>query len=236
MPTCSLPTTAILFSDWQAMMQLLQPDALVQIDRHAPGVGLGLVRIIGIKRQIVGRLFVLGEVGLFRVLVDRRHPHQWTCSHGGVHGLLALRAGQHVSAARGANLDSVGEPQRRALAEGIEIESRAGAGASRARASGTEIDRDRVVGKPGLNPNRRLYLLSVELELDYVFRGEVQTLRHRRADQHRVVPGHLAHGARQFLQPPVVGETAVVERRIAAEVEFDAARTLGRHWRKVCRA
>ena len=36
--TCSLPTTGMLFSAWQAMTQALQPRQVLEVDRHAPGV------------------------------------------------------------------------------------------------------------------------------------------------------------------------------------------------------
>ena len=44
----------------------------------------------------------------------------------------------------------------------------------------------------------------------------------RRRDERGVVPRQLGHRLRQFLQPAVVREAAVVDRRVAAEVDLDA--------------
>src|SRR5438094_5373630 len=45
-------------------------------------------------------------------------------------------------------------------------------------------------------------------------------VRHCYPDQHGIVPCHLGHRLWKFLQPAVVGETAVPNRRIPAEVDL----------------
>jgi len=74
----------------------------------------------------------------------------------------------------------------------------------------------------GLNPNRAVDFLAVQLQFDDIIGCQVQAVRHRGPDQNRIVPGHLGHGLGYFLQPPVVGELAVVDRWIATEVDLYA--------------
>ena len=53
---------------------------------------------------------------------------------------------------------------------------------------------------------------------------DAQLLRRGRANQGRVVPGQPGHRIGQFLEPTVVGKTAVVDRRVAAEDDFQLVR------------
>ena len=72
-----------------------------------------------------------------------------------------------------------------------------------------------------LNPDWGRYFLSVEFELDQIFGLDSHALSHCGPHQDRVVPGELVHGLGQLLQPAVVGELAVVDRGIAAEINLD---------------
>ncbi len=59
------------------------------------------------------------------------------------------------------------------------------------------------------------------------FGFDSEPLRHLGAISTRVVPGQLGHRLGQFLQPAIVGESAVVDRGIAAEVDFDSLASTG---------
>src|SRR5271168_2405949 len=73
----------------------------------------------------------------------------------------------------------------------------------------------------GLNPDWAGDLLSIQFQFDNVFHFNLEPLGHLGTDEHGVVPGELGHRLGQFLQPAVVGELSVVDRGIAADVEFD---------------
>ena len=74
----------------------------------------------------------------------------------------------------------------------------------------------------GLNPDGAGDFFAVEFELDHVFDFDLETLRHLWADEDGVVPGELGHRLGQFLEPAVVGELAVVDGGVAADVELDS--------------
>src|SRR5581483_3176941 len=66
--TCSLPTMGMLFSDWQAIMQPLQPMQLL-VDRHAPGVAVALIFVIEILIQREFVKFFLLRLPFLRQLI-----------------------------------------------------------------------------------------------------------------------------------------------------------------------
>ena len=194
----------------------------VQVDRHAPGIGfLGVVHV-RIEREFLRHLAFLGEVRFFLVLLEIALLHQRTLSDRSFHRLVTLRAGEVVSCAGRSQLNAAREPGILAGAQRIDIVASAGARAPGTRASVAEENRDRVVGVSRLNPDRAFNFLALELEFDNVFEGELQSLGHRGANHDRIVPGQLGQWLRKLLQPCVVREAAVVDGRIAAEVEFNA--------------
>ncbi len=77
---------------------------------------------------------------------------------------------------------------------------------------------------PGLNPDRQIHLALRSYRTRPCPASSPHPLSHRRANQTAIVPGDFAHRLGKFLQPGVVGETAVVDRRIEAEVDFDGLR------------
>ena len=107
-------------------------------------------------------------------------------------------------------------------AELVHVEACARAHAAGAAASVAQKDRDGIIGMPSLDPDRRRDFFPVEFELDQVFGLDSHALGHGRAHQHWIVPGELVHRLGQFLQPAVVGETAVVDGGIAAEINFNS--------------
>ena len=132
--TCSLPTTAMLFSDWQATTQPLQPvQTEVSID-HRPGVRLRVV-VRRVHRLGVlcssSRLCSSREVGILQVLGERRG------------------ADDAAVAADVARIRSTGAPacRRRRTAGVGQRDVRAGAAIERiGEAERREVDAHRVAG------------------------------------------------------------------------------------------
>src|SRR5580658_6460944 len=197
-------------------------DTFVEIDRHAPGIFFFFIGIWRVEREIVGRLFFLGEVRLFFVFLERGLADQRTLGAiGRIHGLHALRGGKLVGGSGFGDLQARGDPRIGAGAKFVGVEALRGTDAASMGASVAEGDGDGVVGMPGLNPDSALSFLPVEFEFDYVIHGEVKTLGHLGADLDGIVPGELRHRLGEFLEPAVVGELSVVDGGVAADVELD---------------
>ena len=80
-------------------------------------------------------------------------------------------------------------------------------------------------GCPACTQTGRSSYLPFSSTRDHVLVLDLQPLGHLRRHEQRIVPGHLGHRLGKFLQPAVVGEAAVVDGRIAAEVDFDGVLT-----------
>ncbi len=128
-----------------------------------------------------------------------------------------LRLGQPMATARLDDLEPGPEPGRIGRAERIHVDADPVADPSRPSAAGAQEDGDRRLGLARLDPRRQFQRLAPIAELDHVLVGDPQLVRQRLADEGRVVPGHPVHRLGQFLQPAVVGEPAVPDRRIGAE-------------------
>ena len=196
--------------------------ALVQINRHTPRILFLLVVVRGIECEPRGRLFFPREVRLFPILLKTRLTDQRTVpAVRGVHGLVALRGGELVSFSGLVDLQACGDPRRGGRAQRIRAKSLSSSHAAGARAAVAESDGDRIVRMACLNPNRAGDLLAVQLKLDHVFGLDPEPLRHLGTDEHGIVPGELGHRLGELLKPAVVGELAIVDGGIAAEVELD---------------
>src|SRR5204863_7568685 len=90
-----------------------------------------------------------------------------------------------------------------------------------ARSSVTEVKRDRIFGLTGLNPDGTANSSSASFEFHYVTVREEASLRQSRADDDRIVPGQFADWLRAFLQPAIVGEPAIPDRRVWTKYDFD---------------
>src|SRR5438309_1994380 len=104
----------------------------------------------------------------------------------------------------------------------------AGSGAAGARAAVAKVDGDGIVGMSGLHPDRPGDFAPREFDRDHVLRLELFALGHLGADQDGVVPGQFRHRLGKFLQPAVVGELAVVNGRVSAEIDFEGFGVDGR--------
>ena len=69
---------------------------------------------------------------------------------------------------------------------------------------------------------RHAQLAALVRDLNDVAVADTEPLRGGRRDQRGVVPRQLGDRLGQFLQPAVVGEAAVVDGRVAAEVHLEA--------------
>ncbi len=103
-------------------------------------------------------------------------------------------------------------------------------------AAEAQEDRDRRLGLARLDPRRQLQGLAAVAELDHVLAGDPHPVGQGLADEGGVVPGHPVHRLGQLLEPAVVGEPAVPDRRVGAEDELEplggrvASRRPGRLW------
>src|SRR5260221_14794417 len=119
------------------------------------------------------------EIGMFLVVLERSLADQRPMSAiGRVHRLVALRGGEFVSLGGLANRYSAGDPRCSAGAKSVGVEALRGANAPGALAPVAEKHCDRIIGMPGLNPNRARNFLPVQLKLDHIFGLDALLLRH----------------------------------------------------------
>src|SRR3984885_6581313 len=113
---------------------------------------------------------------------------------GRVHALHALGGGELIGLSGLADLYAAGNPGIGAGAQRVGVKALRSTYTSGALAAVAEKYGDGVVGVAGLNPDRTLDFLSVELEFDNVFCVDLQPFGHLGADEDGVVPGELGHG------------------------------------------
>src|SRR5215469_4144486 len=198
-------------------------DAGIQIDRHAPGIGrLGII-VVGIEREFARRRRLFGrEPGILAVLVERSIADDGAqIAVGGGHRLIALGRGELIAAAGLGNFAAGGNPQGIGGAQGIDIEAGARAGAARLAATITKMHGYGIIGMARLDPNGAIHLASVQFDGDDLHDMDAFALGHLRAHKDGVIPNQLRHGLGQFLQPAIIGEAAVVDAGVAAEIDVD---------------
>ncbi len=116
------------------------------------------------------------------------------------------------------------------------VEAAIGADLSRARAAVTEVQRRDIVRMAGDGEHRALHGSAAIANLDdrtvnlpalaareVGARASADACHRCRADEHRVVPREMRERLRQLLQPAVVVEAAVEDRRIGPERDLDTA-------------
>src|SRR5262252_190251 len=133
---------------------------------------------------------------------------------------MSLCAGEAESFAGLSNSISRRDPQRTRLPDGIGIEAAPIPGSSGPRPSIAEMKSDGIPGVTGLNPYWNMKGSFVAPEFDYISVGATDLLRLLRTDQSGVVPCQFGEWLRQFLQPSVVGITAIKYARIRPEYEL----------------
>jgi hypothetical protein len=208
-------------------------DAGVDVDRHPPLVAVVLE--VGIQRDGARRRLVVRAhgSGIADELVARDRAHH----PAAFHQVVVLRAGERELLAGACDLDARPERQRVGRADGVGVEPGAAGDAPAARAPVAEVHGDAVVRMADDLEQRAADRAAVMLQLDDVgddlavlaalerrrFGGA--ELRGRRgAGQHRVVPRQPCGPLRQLLQPAVVGEAAVEDRRVVAEGNLQTRR------------
>src|SRR5579872_305662 len=85
-----------------------------------------------------------------------------------------------------------------------------------------EKNRQRVVGVSRLNPGRGDDFSALKFKVDYRSVVQAHALGHGEADHDRIVPGQFREWLGDLLQPSVIGEAAVIDRRIRPDDELDA--------------
>ena len=105
----------------------------------------------------------------------------------------------------------------------IDIDADAVADPARAPAPVAQRDGDRRVGLTRHDPGRNLHCPPALAELDNVLLLDPQPARQGRADQGGVVPGQARQRLGQFLEPGVVGESAVPDGRVGPEDDLQAS-------------
>ncbi len=113
----------------------------------------------------------------------------------------------------------------------VAVVAHARADAARARAPVAEVDRDGTGDVTRLNECRPGHGPAAHRDRHVVAVADAELLRGRRRHQHGVVPRELRQRLGQFLQPAVVGEATVVDRRVRRERHLVGAADGGRRGR-----
>ena len=101
------------------------------------------------------------------------------------------------------------------------------------RTAVAERQSDHAVRHSGEEPDRELERAARIVETDHVLARKTERFGGGRAHQRGIVPGQLGEGIGKLLQPPVVGEAAVVQRGGGEEDHLQAScRTTGRPRRR----
>jgi len=96
-PTCNLPTIGMLFSAWQAMTQALQRLQVVEIDGHAPLLGvieLGWCKAWAVASAVPRRPRFLHELLVAAIMLEGRLAHE----SAAFDREMFLRGGEGISA------------------------------------------------------------------------------------------------------------------------------------------
>jgi len=168
------------------------------------------VRLLAVSGGEVG---MLGEVVEVRLL-DERPALERVVVLGLCQGVAAAagaqRAAAEVERVRGAQQIGVG-------ARSVVLVVGGACDPAAEVAAVTEVDRHGVVGLPGHLPHRQLEFPLAAGDGDQILVLQPEGAGGGRADERGVVPGQLGDRIGELLEPAVVREAPVVERRRAAE-------------------
>ena len=142
------------------------------------------------------------------------------------HRMMALRGDKLVASAGFAYLQAAGKPRLAGGTQRISIEPECAAHLAGAGPAVAQMHRNRLISLAGVDPNRRGDRRITQAEFDNVAIVQCQSLRRARADQCRIVPGHLGQRFRQFLEPGVVSEAAIPNRRIGPKYQLQTFRRI----------
>jgi hypothetical protein len=244
----------ILADDGDVVLGLAGDDARLaagagrQVDRHAPPVvrvGVGLVqreRLAGAGKGLGVDLFLLllgREVGLLVVGPQGGGADRLT----GLHQVVLLGAGDPLALLGLADRQPGGEPGVLGGAQQVGVEAdpllAGAADPPGVHPAVAQVDGDGAVGVAGHDPDGGADGPVAVLQLDDVGReaavlaavdvaadAHAEFLGRPRAHDGRVVPGQLGDRLGQLLGPAVVGEPAVVERRVGLEHDLIGAALL----------
>ena len=195
------------------MTQALQPVHELRFDRHAPLVAVVLVLGIQRERARRGVSLLVDDLRSLGVLLERRGADR----RAALHRVVLLRGRQRIVVAGLHELEAAAEPGRvrGAQQERVELLRSADgvADASGVAAAVAEEHRHRLRRMSGDDEHRHAHGVAAIAQLDQVAFPQAALLGEPRADPRRRVPGDLGIRLRQLLEPAVVREAAVPDRR-----------------------
>ena len=155
------------------------------------------------------------------------------------HQVVVLRAGERGRLAGVDDFEAAAEPHRVRGANQVGVEACAGPEVAGAGPSVPAMNGDAIVRVAGHRedgtPNRSSAIpqlddvaddLTVLATLPGRLAAGPQPVGRRRADNHGVVPGQPGDGLGKLLQPAVVGESAVENRRVVSEGDLETVARL----------
>ena len=214
----------LLFADYGNIIFRLAGDsagvttnARVQVYGHAPGIAIIAIGRMHAQlgRRIMGHL--LREVGMLPVFGQGARPDERPALHIG----MILSTGQGVCFARLADFKTAGGPQCPCCPQRVGVEADACPHAACSGASVTQMNSDRLVHVAGRNPDRCLDAVAVETQLDHIFIRDTELLSHMQAHKSGVILCQLGEWFGQFLQPAIIGKSAVPDGRIGLKDEIE---------------
>ncbi len=190
------------------------PDALAQVDGHHPLVSPGVIhRRVHIDHP--GPVpSVLHEVGFAPVLLQSPVEH----NRPALHRKVLLRSRELPGPVGLAHCGVDGQPRSVGILDAdqrgdihsapLVCDSAAG------RATVAQLSNHRAIGRPVLDHNRQADRPATDGHRDPITLVHAEGFRGLPADRRPVVPDNLADRVRQFLQPAVVRESAVMHRMV----------------------
>ena len=177
-----------------------------QVDRHRPLIAAVLV--LG-KHRVGGAPVRRGEVGIAAVFLQC--PAQGDRAIVRIEVLLGER--QRITVGARTEVRSRDRVEVRPRTQRVGVHADPRSHLLLALPAVTEPDGRHAVSHSGRHQHRRAHGHRRRREVDDLFVLHAEDFRGGGAEERGVVPGELLHGRRLFLQPGVVGEPPVVDRR-----------------------
>ena len=192
-----------------------------EVDRHAPLVSL--VGMVGVHRERPWKAvhLMVDDGRLVRVLLERRDPD----GHASFHQMVLLRRREQVAVAGLRDLEAAAEPRGVGGAKEVGVERlgavRGGADPAGQTPAVAEKHRDGLRGMAGDPEHGHARGVAAIAQLDHVAVAQAAFPGELRADPRRRVPRDLRQRLGQLLEPAVVREAAVPDRRIGPEDDLE---------------